>query len=75
MAKISTVPSTISDVLGIPAALVLLLLATLVLALVVLREPEPSLVIRDEAPAVRTYCVGGQLIVVSEAGKHGGGAC
>lgn len=72
MAKTTTAPRTISDVLGFGPLMLLLLLGTLALAIVV-QEPRPSLVIRDDPPAVRHHCINGTHIVVFEGGKKVGG--
>lgn len=69
--------STLSDALGIPTLLLALLIGTFALAIVALDEPRPALVVRDDPPAARHYCIEPSThIIVTERGKHaGGGSC
>lgn len=66
-------PRTISDVLGFGPAL-LLFLAFVALFAVVAPQPRPALTVSDEAPAFRTYCVGNDVMIVTERGRHDTGA-
>lgn len=66
-------PGTIAEAFGFGPLLLMVLLLALALAIVALDEPRPALVLRDDVPAARAYCVGGQYITVLEAGKRAGG--